>query len=174
MMAACRSCLCYGKEGKKGGFFSCFSCLSHAHETLPKVQQETQLADNRCNDHRRRARALPSLQKVTVKCACGRKVSHLALPQGVAAKALRCDAECERQQRSSRLADAFGIDDPSHHVPYVDRQRWARSSHQCHTHMWASHKCGHRCSQQMCRHVHVVAKHHEMPMGGGTQAARHT
>ncbi|BDA43092.1 probable E3 ubiquitin-protein ligase ZNF598 at N-terminal half [Coccomyxa sp. Obi] len=70
-----------------------------------------------------RAPALPSLQKVTVKCPCGRKVSHIALPQGTTPKPIRCDAECERVKRSSRLADAFGIEDPGHHVPWVNRHR---------------------------------------------------
>lgn len=70
------------------------------------------------------APALPSLQKVTVKCPCGRRVSHTALPQGTAPKPIQCVAECERLKRSSRLADAFGIEDPGHYIPWADRQRW--------------------------------------------------
>jgi hypothetical protein len=65
------------------------------------------------------------LQKVTVKCPCGRRVSHTAVPEGTRAQPLRCDAECERQQRAGCLADAFGISDPAHHVPWLDRQRSA-------------------------------------------------
>ena len=64
----------------------------------------------------------PPLQKVTLKCPCGRRVSHTAVPAGQRPGILTCDAECERQKRSSRLANAFGIEDPDHHVPWVDRQ----------------------------------------------------
>ena len=35
----------------------------------------------------------------------------------------RCDAECLRLQRQSNLADAFGVEDPEHHVPWVNRNR---------------------------------------------------
>ncbi len=52
------------------------------------------------------------LQKVTLKCPCGRRVSHTAVPAGQRPGILTCDAECERQKRSSRLASAFGIEDP--------------------------------------------------------------
>ena len=64
----------------------------------------------------------PPLQKVTLKCPCGRRVSHTAVPVGQRPGILTCDAECERQKRSNRLANAFGIQDPAHHVPWVDRQ----------------------------------------------------
>ncbi|EIE26925.1 hypothetical protein COCSUDRAFT_46285 [Coccomyxa subellipsoidea C-169] len=99
-------------------------------EEFPSLQAAAQSA-SQANGHapggsaQTRPPALPSLQKVTVKCACGRRVSHIALPVGTAPKPIRCDAECERVQRSSRLADAFGIGDPGHHVPWVDRQRQA-------------------------------------------------
>lgn len=64
----------------------------------------------------------PPLQKVTLKCPCGRRVSHTAVPAGQRPAILTCDAECERQKRSSRLANAFDIQDPAHHVPWIDRQ----------------------------------------------------
>ncbi len=63
------------------------------------------------------------MQKVTVRCACGRRVSHTALPEGTQPAPLRCDAECERLKRALKLADAFDIDDPVHHVPWVDRHK---------------------------------------------------
>lgn len=72
-----------------------------------------------------RVRQAPApLVTVTVKCACGRKVSHIPVREGQEVEAPRCDTACMRLQRQNRLADAFGVDDPSQHVPWVDRQRW--------------------------------------------------
>jgi hypothetical protein len=75
----------------------------------------------------RRAAALQPLQSVVVKCPCGRRASRLALPEGRSPLPLRCDGECRRAARANTLADAFGIEDPAHHVPWVDRQRCARA-----------------------------------------------
>lgn len=61
--------------------------------------------------------------KVTVKCACGRRVSHIPVREGQEVEPPRCDAECLRLLRQNRLANAFGVEDPEHHVPWVDRHR---------------------------------------------------
>ncbi|KAK9811123.1 hypothetical protein WJX73_004439 [Symbiochloris irregularis] len=75
---------------------------------------------------RRAAAPAPApLTTVVVRCECGRKVSRIPVAQGAAqqVQAPACDAQCQRQQRSSRLADAFGVDNPEAHVPWVDRNR---------------------------------------------------
>ena len=68
-------------------------------------------------------RALPRLVRHTVRCPCGRRVSHPAVLEGQAAPSLACDAECKRQQRQRRLADAFGVADPETHASVFDRNR---------------------------------------------------
>lgn len=48
---------------------------------------------------------------VTVRCPCGRKVSHPVVAEGGTPPPIYCDAECERRLRTVQLADAFGVDD---------------------------------------------------------------
>ena len=43
-----------------------------------------------------RSALLQPLRSVEVKCPCGRRVSHVALPEGRAPVPLRCDAACRR------------------------------------------------------------------------------
>lgn len=96
----------------------------------------------------------PPLQKVTLKCPCGRRVSHTAVPAGQRPGILTCDAECERQKRANRLANAFGIQDPAHHVPWVDRQpRWAAAR----THELL--KTCQRCQTLCGRSIRAVGMH---------------
>lgn len=68
-------------------------------------------------------RALPRLVKQTVKCPCGRRMSHPVLPEGQAAPPLKCDAECQRQKRRLQLADAFGVEDMDRYMSFADRNR---------------------------------------------------
>lgn len=70
------------------------------------------------------ARAQPKpLVRQTVKCPCGRRSSHQVVEQGATAPPLACDAACEREQRRSRLADAFGVDNPEQYTAVHDRNR---------------------------------------------------
>lgn len=61
--------------------------------------------------------------QVTARCACGRRVMHLAQREGEAVPTLKCTAECTAAARRAALADAFGVEDPDTHVPYCDRHR---------------------------------------------------
>lgn len=63
------------------------------------------------------------LVRITVKCPCGRRSSHQVVEQGDPPPPLGCDAACEREQRKTRLADAFGVDDPVHYTAVHDRNR---------------------------------------------------
>ena len=63
--------------------------------------------------------------KVTVKCPCGRRVSHQVMQEGQRPAALLCDAACIQAGRQQQLAGAFGVEDPSHHVSSFDRNRSA-------------------------------------------------
>lgn len=68
----------------------------------------------------------PPLVRVTVKCPCGRRTSHQAMPQGTSPPpALTCDRECEAQQRRTRLADAFGVTNPEAYTSAQDRPKCA-------------------------------------------------
>ncbi|CAL8468912.1 g8453 [Coccomyxa elongata] len=87
-----------------------------------------------------RAPALPSLQK------------------GTAPKPLRCDAECERAKRSSRLADAFGIEDPGHHVPWVDRHRDAHYTPELLLYAWHNRPAVEALERQLADFVAEAGK----------------
>ncbi len=69
------------------------------------------------------ALAAAPLVKVTVRCPCGRRSSSLAVREGEAASPLACDKECDKAAYKTKLADAFGVDDPDVHVAYFDRHR---------------------------------------------------
>jgi hypothetical protein len=36
---------------------------------------------------------------------------------------LKCDKECDKQQRKQTLASAFGVDDADSHAAYFDKHR---------------------------------------------------
>lgn len=63
-----------------------------------------------------RRRAARPLVKHTLKCPCGRRVSHVVVEEGEAPPALACDGVCQLEGRRARLADAFGVADPARHA----------------------------------------------------------
>jgi hypothetical protein len=65
----------------------------------------------------------PPLVKHTVKCPCGRRVSHFVIEEGQQeVPGLECDAVCQLEGRKVQLAEAFGIEDPAHHVAHFGRR----------------------------------------------------
>jgi hypothetical protein len=56
-----------------------------------------------------RRRPVP-LVKRTVRCPCGRRVSHAVVEEGQDAPALACDGVCQLEGRRALLAGAFGVD----------------------------------------------------------------
>lgn len=64
----------------------------------------------------------PPLVKRTVRCPCGRKVTHHVVEEGQEVPALECDAVCNLEGRRAQLADAFGIEDREHHTSAFDRR----------------------------------------------------
>ena len=68
------------------------------------------------------SRRPPPLVKHTVKCPCGRRVTYPVIEEGKEVPPLECDAVCRLEGRRRALADAFGVDDPQHHVSVFDRR----------------------------------------------------
>ena len=93
----------------------------------------------------------PPLVACEVRCPCGRRAAHPAVPEGTAAPPLACDAGCERAARQAQLASAFGIERPAEHVPWVDRTRRA-PAHPGHLGFFFQH-CG------WCRAGRCAAHH---------------
>ncbi|KAI3426465.1 hypothetical protein D9Q98_008832 [Chlorella vulgaris] len=67
----------------------------------------------------------PPLVKKTAKCPCGRRVSHFAMEEGQEVPSLECDAVCRLEGRRQKLADAFGVEDPAHHLSAFERNKTA-------------------------------------------------
>ena len=65
---------------------------------------------------------LPPLVKHTIRCPCGRRVSHPVIEEGRRVPDLPCDSMCELEKRRRSLASAFGIDDPDRHVSVFNRK----------------------------------------------------
>jgi hypothetical protein len=63
------------------------------------------------------------LVKATAKCPCGRRQLHTAVRVGEVPVPLKCDRECEKQQRKATLASAFGVEDADSHAAYWDKHR---------------------------------------------------
>jgi hypothetical protein len=63
------------------------------------------------------------LVKATAKCPCGRRQLHTAVRVGESPAPLKCDKECEKQQRKQTLASAFGVEDADKHAAYWDKHR---------------------------------------------------
>ena len=68
----------------------------------------------------RPANAPPPIVRVTTRCPCGRRRSHVAVEQGTVVPALPCDGECAATARAATLARAFDVDRGAH-VAVFDR-----------------------------------------------------
>jgi len=63
----------------------------------------------------------PPLVRVTSRCPCGRRKSHIVVELGGVAPPLACDAACVAERRATTLADAFGVRDRAAYVPVAER-----------------------------------------------------
>ncbi|GLI68491.1 hypothetical protein VaNZ11_012933 [Volvox africanus] len=86
------------------------------------ITEDSDRAAGSPQQHRTTA-SLLSLRKVTVRCACGNRVEHLALRSVEEPPQLACHRDCATKQRRAQLADAFGVDKVDGHVAYFDRHR---------------------------------------------------
>lgn len=68
------------------------------------------------------SRRPPPLIKHTIRCPCGRRVTYPVIEEGQEVPILECDAVCRLEGRRRELADAFGVEDPHHHVSVFDRR----------------------------------------------------
>ena len=96
-----------------------------------------------CSELRARAvrsSAMPALVRRTVRCPCGRRSSNVVLAQGQEPLPLLCTAECERQKRAARLANAFGVSNPDNYVP-VQVQNTAKHFARCRAFTGSTNNC---------------------------------